>query len=110
VIIVAGTAGTGSRARTLNSDGQPHPVENALTIFTLLVGLASFVLGLIVRNVHTGAAVHIIATASGLVAILVGLYTQLVSSTREQRVLIVTGMIAGFVGLALGLSHGGFVG
>ena len=32
----------------------------------------------------------------------------LVSATREQRVLIVTGMIAGFVGLALGLAHGGF--
>jgi uncharacterized membrane protein len=110
VIIVAGTAGTGSRSRILNSDGQPHPVENALTIFTLLVGLVSFVLGLIVRNAHTGAAVHITATATGLVAILVGLYTQLVSSTREQRVLIVTGMIAGFVGLALGLSHGGLVG
>jgi ABC-type lipoprotein release transport system permease subunit len=34
---------------------------------------------------------------------------QLISSTREQRILIVTGMIAGFVGLALGLSKGGFV-
>jgi hypothetical protein len=110
VIIVADTAGTRQRAHILNSDGQPHPVENALTIFTLVIGLVSFVLGLIVRNAHTGAAVHIIATSTGLVAILVGLYTQMVSSTREQRVLIVTGMIAGFVGLALGLSHGGFVG
>ena len=34
----------------------------------------------------------------------------MVSSTREQRVLIVTGIIAGFVGLAIGLSRGGFVG
>ena len=48
-------------------------------------------------------------TATGLVAILVGLYVQMISATREQRVLIVTGMIAGFVGLALGLSRGGFV-
>jgi ammonia channel protein AmtB len=109
VITVAGSVRTGQRPRVLNSDGQPHPLENALTIFTLVVGLASFVLGLIVRNAHTAAAVHITATATGLTAILVGLYAQMISATREQRVLIVTGMIAGFVGLALGLSRGGFV-
>ncbi len=97
------------RTNILNSDGRPHPVQNMLTIFTLVVGLISFVLGMIVRNVHTGAAVIVIATATGLVACLVGLYVQMVSSTREQRVLIVTGIIAGFVGLAIGLSKGGFV-
>ena len=97
------------RANILNSDGRPHPVQNMLTIFTLVVGLVSFVLGMIVRNVHTGAAVIILATATGLVACLVGLYVQMVSSTRQQRVLIVTGIIAGFVGLAIGLSKGGFV-
>ena len=69
----------------------------------------SFVLGMIIRNAHTGAAVIVIATATGLVAILVGLYAQMVSATTNQRVLIVAGMIAGFVGLALGLSRGGFV-
>ncbi len=97
------------RTNILNSDGRPHPVQNMLTIFTLVVGLISFALGMIVRNVHTGAAVIILATATGLVACLVGLYVQMVSSTREQRVLIVTGIIAGFVGLAIGLSKGGFV-
>ena len=96
------------RTNILNSDGQPHPVENMLTIFTLVVGLVSFVLGMIVRNAHTGAAIIIIATATGLVSCLVGLYAQMISATREQRILIVTGIIAGFVGLALGLSKGGF--
>ena len=100
---------TGRRPNILNSDGRPHPVENALTIFTLLDGLASFVLGMIVRNVPSaGAPVTIIATATGLSAMLVGLYAQMISATREQRVLIVTGIIAGFVGMALGLGHGGF--
>jgi hypothetical protein len=75
-----------------------------------VVGLISFVLGLIVRNAHPGAAVHIIATGTGLAALLVGLYVQMVSATREQRVLIVAGMIAGFVGVAIGLSRGGFIG
>ena len=96
------------RANILNSDGQSHPVENILTVITLIVGLLSFVLGMIVRNAHTGAAVVITATATGLVACLVGLYVQMISATREQRVLIVTGIIAGFVGLAIGLSKGGF--
>ena len=101
---------TDPRPHILNTDGQPHPLENALTIFVLVSGLISFVLGLIVRNAHTGPAVIIIATATGLAAFLVGLYAQMVSSTRNQRVLIVAGIIAGFVGLAIGLSKGGFAG
>jgi FtsH-binding integral membrane protein len=104
------SVGTGPRPHILNTDGQPHPLENALTIFVLVLGLVSFVLGLVVRNVHTGPAVHVIATATGLVAMLVGLYAQMVSNTRNQRVLIVAGIIAGFVGLAIGVSRGGFLG
>jgi len=37
-----------------------------------------------------------------------GLFTQMHSATTEQRILIVTGIIAGFIGCALGLAHGGF--
>jgi ammonia channel protein AmtB len=106
---VAGTVDSGRRHNILNSDGQSHPVQNILTIVTLVVGLVSFVLGLVIRNAHTSAAVIIITTATGLVSCLIGLYVQMISSTREQRVLIVTGIIAGFVGLAIGLSKGGFV-
>ena len=106
---MAGTVDSGRRHSILNSDGQSHPVQNILTIVTLVVGLVSFVLGLVIRNVHTSAAVIIIATATGLVSCLIGLYVQMISATREQRVLIVTGIIAGFVGLAIGLSKGGFV-
>ena len=107
---MASTHPNGPRPHILNSDGQPHPVENVLTIFVFIVGLASFVIGMFVRNAPTAAAAwHIIATATGLAACLVGLYAQMVSATREQRVLIVAGMIAGFVGLALGLSRGGFI-
>jgi ammonia channel protein AmtB len=109
VVNVAGAVRNRQRANILNSDGQSHPVENILAVFTLVVGLVSFVLGMIIRNAHTGAAIIVIATVTGLVSCLVGLYVQMISSTREQRILIVTGMIAGFVGLALGLSKGGFV-
>jgi hypothetical protein len=111
VVTLAGTVRSGPNQNILNSDGRRHPVVNILTIFTLVAGLASFVLGMIVRNVpNLAAAVHVIATGTGLAAMLVGLYVQMISATREQRVLIVTGIIAGFVGLALGLSKGGFVG
>src|SRR5579859_469543 len=109
VVIVAGTVRNGPRLNILNNDGQPHPAENITAIGILLLGLVSFVLGLLVRNEHTVPAVHIVATATGLVACGVGLYAQMVSSTRNQRVVIVAGIIAGFVGLAIGLSKGGFI-
>jgi hypothetical protein len=113
---VAGTIPTGRRSRfphvSLNSDGRPHPVVNGLTIFVLAIGLASFVLGLVIRNVPgaSGLGWAIASAATGLTALLVGLYTQMISATREQRVLIVGGIIAGFVGFALGIAHGGFSG
>ena len=112
---MAGTIRTGGHHLphvSLNSDGEPHPLVNGLTIFTLVIGLVSFVLGLIIRNVPgtSGLGWAVATAATGLAALLVGLYTQMISATREQRVLIVTGIIAGFVGLALGLAHGGFSG
>lgn len=112
---MAGTIRTGGHHLphvSLNSDGEPHPLVNGLTFFTLIIGLVSFVLGLVIRNVSgTSSLAWAVATAAtGLAAMLVGLYTQMISATREQRVLIVTGIIAGFVGLALGLAHGGFSG
>ena len=110
---MAGTVQTRGHSRfphvSLNSDGQSHPLINALTIFTLLVGIASFTLGMVLVNVQSaGHAIATTAAVTGLLALLVGLYTQMISATREERVLIVTGIIAGFVGLALGLAHGGF--
>jgi FtsH-binding integral membrane protein len=110
---VAGTAPTRSRRHvpqfSLNSDGRRHPFLNVLTLVTLVAGLVSFALGFVVRNISSpGAGLTITTTVLGLVSLVIGLYAQMVSATREERVLIVTGIIAGFVGLALGLSHGGF--
>jgi hypothetical protein len=86
---------------SLNSDGKRHPVQNTLTAFTLIVGSIGFVTGLIVRA-------HLAATVLGGLAFGVGMYAQMISATREERMLIVTGIIAGFVGLGLGIAHGGF--
>jgi hypothetical protein len=86
---------------TLNSDGQRHPRENTLAVFTLVTGLFAFAVGWVV-------SLHLLATVVGGVSLLVGLYAQLISATREERIIIVTGLIAAFVGTALGLAHGGF--
>jgi hypothetical protein len=86
-----------------------HPAENTLAVFTLVAGLASFVLGMLARNMAGSAPIiHQAATVTGLAALAVGLYAQMVSATRTERVVIVTGIIAAFVGFSLGLAHGGF--
>jgi len=86
---------------TLNSDGQPHPLLNALTLVTLVFGVVAFALGFVVRA-------HLAASVIGLLALVIGLYAQLMSETREERILIVTGLVAAFVGAGLGFAHGGF--
>jgi hypothetical protein len=86
---------------TLNSDGQRHPMENALTVLTFIIGIAAFAIGFIVRA-------HVAGTVLGIAGFVIGLYAQLVSNTREQRVFIVAGIVAAFVGMGLSIAHGGF--
>jgi len=86
---------------TLNSDGQRHPLLNAATAFTFVAGAAAFVMGLIVRD-------HLAATIIGMAAFGIGMVAQLVSATREERIFIVAGLVAAFVGMGLGIAHGGF--
>jgi hypothetical protein len=86
---------------TLNSDGQRHPLLNAVTAFTFIAGIAALVLGLLHHN-------HLLATIIGIAAFGVGLVGQLMSATREERIFLVAGIVAGFVGMGLGLAHGGF--
>ncbi|MGE5289929.1 MAG: hypothetical protein ACM3ML_22635 [Micromonosporaceae bacterium] len=86
---------------TLNTDGKQHPLENSLTVFTLAAGLLSFALGFVVRA-------HLAATVLGMAAFGIGLYAQFISATRAERMLIVVGVTAAFVGLGMGIAHGGF--
>jgi hypothetical protein len=86
---------------TLNSDGRRHPLLNAVTGFTFVAGIAAFITGLIVKD-------HVLATVLGMTAFGVGLVGQLMSATREERILLVTGIVAGFVGMGLAIAHGGF--
>jgi membrane associated rhomboid family serine protease len=96
-------ASTGARQPvfTLNEDGQRHPVENTLTVITFVAGIIAFAVGWVVK-------LHLPALVLGLVSMVIGMYTQLISSTRSQRIVIVSGMVAAFVGGALAVAHGGF--
>jgi hypothetical protein len=86
---------------TLNSDGQRHPLLNAVTAFAFIAGIAAFILGLLHHY-------HLLATIIGIAAFGVGLLGQLMSATREERIFLVAGIVAGFVGMGLGIAHGGF--
>jgi hypothetical protein len=86
---------------TLNSDGERHPLLNAMTAFAFVAGITALVLAFYRPE-------HAVATILGMAAFGVGMAGQLMSATREQRVFLVAGIIAGFVGMALGIGHGGF--
>jgi hypothetical protein len=70
-------------------------------VVTLAGGLIAFLSGV----VHAG---HFVAVCVGIVTFLFGLYSQLVSATTAERWINVIGIGLAFVGVGLGLSHGGF--
>ena len=56
------------QASAVSGSAGPHPVQNILTIITLVLGLVSFALGMVIRNAHTGAAYEIAGDQAVLVA------------------------------------------
>ena len=82
----AGTSAPGAAARgrprlphlTLNDDGQRHPMENSLSVFTLVAGIVACVLGFLAYQDVSGAWTHVGATWLGLIALIVGLPAQLI--------------------------------
>jgi hypothetical protein len=91
-----------ARHFTLNSDGRRHPWINAAAGYSLAAGITSMVLGLL-------SVAHIAGSILGVSAFLIGLGAQMISATRDQRMVIVCGIVAAFVGMGLGIAHGGFV-
>jgi hypothetical protein len=90
-----------SRHFSLNSDGQRHPVINASAAYALVAGIMSMLLGLLSVAAIAGAIL-------GITAFMIGLVAQMISATRDQRMVIVCGIVASFVGMGLGIAHGGF--
>lgn len=87
---------------TLNSDGRSHPIENLLSIVTLVLGAIAFITALI-------PAAHPVAAWSGAIGLAVGLYSQYISATTPERSLNIIGIVGSFLGVVLGIYHGGFL-
>ncbi|GLW12467.1 hypothetical protein Misp01_75950 [Microtetraspora sp. NBRC 13810] len=87
---------------SLNTDGRSHPRENALSVLTVLLGVVAFFTAFV-------ESAHVVASWAGLAGFLIGLYSQYVSETTPQRSLNVVGLVGAFVGVALGIFHGGFL-
>jgi protein-S-isoprenylcysteine O-methyltransferase Ste14 len=87
---------------TLNTDGRRHPIENALTALTVLLGLVS--LGCALSD-----SLHVVGSWVGLAGVLVGLYGQLRSATTAERFVLVIFLGAAAVGFGLNMAHGGFL-
>ncbi|MEU7000339.1 hypothetical protein [Nonomuraea sp. NPDC046570] len=87
---------------TLNTDGHPHPRENALSIATLVCGLIAFWAAFVPGG-------HVIASWLGALGFTGGLLSQYLSATTAERSLNIIGIVASFVGVAVGIARGGFL-
>lgn len=88
---------------TLNTDGQPHPLENTLVAVTLTLGLVSFVTSFFYN-------LHLLTSWTGLVGILIGAFGQYRSQTTAERYGLVIGLGLTAVGFYLGMARGGLFG
>ncbi|MGI9007399.1 MAG: hypothetical protein ACR2FU_14595 [Streptosporangiaceae bacterium] len=90
-----------TRRPTLNADGKRHTLLYAGAAYTVVAGVIALVLGLM--NV-----VSTLGAALGVTGFLIGMIAQMMSATRAERMFIVVGITASFVGMGLGIAHGGF--
>ncbi|MBW8487038.1 hypothetical protein [Actinomadura parmotrematis] len=78
-----------------------RPLLRTLAPAAIVLGLAALVLGFIPPT-------HLLGAIAGVVGLPLSLYSQLVSTSTNERWLNVVGMVGSFVGLAFAVSHGGF--
>lgn len=90
-------------ALTLNTDGHPHPRENALLGLTVVFGLVA----LISSGFYN---LHLLSSWTGLAGIVTGLWAQFISVTTAERFVIVIALAMSVLGFGIGLAHGGLFG
>jgi len=86
---------------TLNTDGRRHPRENTLAFVCVALAVVSLLTAF-------DRGLHFVGALTGLGGVLVGIYDQYISATTAERWVIVPGLGASAVGLALAIAHGGF--
>jgi hypothetical protein len=85
-----------------SKDERQHRLPLAVgAAYTLVAGLTSLVIGLLSVAATLGAIL-------GLTGFVLGMFAQMMSVTRNERMVIVVGITASFVGMGLGIAHGGF--
>ncbi|MEV0582498.1 hypothetical protein [Nonomuraea sp. NPDC050310] len=77
-------------------------IESILAFAALGLGLIAFV-----ATFFPGG--YVVASWAGTLGFGVGLYSQYISESTFQRSLNVVGMVASFIGVALGIARGGFL-
>ncbi|MFG2606765.1 hypothetical protein ACGFT2_24920 [Streptomyces sp. NPDC048514] len=87
----------------LATDGKSRPLQDGLTIVTLVLGLLAFITSFF----H---GLHLVTSWAGLVALGTGVYGQWISVTTRERFGLILGLGAAGVGFLIGMAHGGLFG
>ncbi|MEV6976460.1 hypothetical protein [Kitasatospora sp. NPDC093806] len=90
-------------ALTLNTDGHPHPRENALVGLTAVLGAISFITSFFYN-------LHLLTSWTGLFGIVSGLVGMYVSVTTAERFVLMVTLGASAIGFYLGIARGGLWG
>ncbi|MFH8771000.1 hypothetical protein ACIF83_27740 [Streptomyces sp. NPDC085866] len=85
------------------TDGKPHPLQDTLTVATLVLGLIAFITSFF----H---GLHLLSSWTGLLGIITGMYGQWISETTRERTGLILGLGASGVGFMLGMANGGLFG
>ncbi|MED7948736.1 hypothetical protein [Streptomyces sp. BE303] len=88
---------------TLNTDGHPHPRENALVGVTVVLGVIAFVTSFF----HN---LHLLTSWTGLFGIAAGLLGVFLSVTTAERFILMITLGASAIGFYLGMARGGLWG
>jgi hypothetical protein len=87
----------------LDTDGKPHPAEDAFALLT-------FLLGAVAAITSFWPGLHLVSSWTGLLGILTGARGQFVSVTTAERFVLVIGLGAAALGFFLGMARGGLFG
>jgi hypothetical protein len=85
------------------TDGKAHPLQDTLTVVTLVLGLLSFITSFF----H---GLHLLTSWAGLLGIVIGAYGQWISETTRERTGLILGLGASGIGFLIGMAHGGLFG
>ena len=67
----------------------------------VVAGITALIIGLL-------NTAHVAGSILGVTGMVIGLTAQMMSVTRVERIVIVFGIVASFVGMGLAFAHGGF--